>query len=51
MLKSVFKLEVPPQQKEEFIHWVADEALEQAARGGYGAFSGDIQDPPGCLPV
>jgi len=51
MLKSVFKLEVPPQQKEEFIHWGAAAALDQAAQRGCGVFSGDIQDPPGCLPV
>ena len=29
-----------------------DRALEQAALGGCGfSFSGDIQDPPGFLPV
>jgi len=34
------------------LHSEGDGALEWAAQGGCGfSFSGDIQDPPGCLPV
>ena len=36
---------------EELIYCQGDGALEQAAQGGCGVTSGDIQDPPGCFPA
>ena len=35
----------------EVLHDENDGALEWAAQRGCGVSSGDIQDPPGCLPV
>ena len=36
----------------ELVHSEGDGVLAEAAQGGCGfSFSGDIQDPPGCLPV
>ena len=36
----------------ELLHSESDRPLEHAAQGGSGvSFSGDNQDPPGCLPV
>jgi len=44
--------EVPSEHEEEFLPSESDGALEQAAHGGYGfSFSGDIQDPPGRVPL
>ena len=37
--------------EEELLPSEGDGALEQAAQGGCGVFSGDIQDPPGQGPV
>jgi len=46
------KQEVPSEHEEKLIYWEGHRALEEGAQGGYGAsFSGDIQNPPGCLPV
>jgi len=40
------------QYVKELLHSEGDRGLEQAAQGGFGFyFSGDIQDPPGCLPM
>jgi len=43
--------EVPAEQVEELLHSEGEAALEQAAQGGCGVSSGDIQDPPGRGPV
>jgi len=43
--------EVPSEHEEELLPSEGDGALEQAAQGGYGVFSGDIQDPSGQSPV
>jgi len=44
--------EVLHQYVKELLHSEGHRALEQAAQGGCGfSLSGDIQDPPGCLPV
>ena len=39
--------EVPAEHEEELLPSEGDGALEQAAQGGCGVSSGDIQDPPG----
>ena len=43
--------EVPSEHEEELLHSEGDGALEQAAQGGCGFSSGDIQDLPGQGPV
>ena len=43
--------EVPCEHEEELLPSEGDGALEQAAQGGRGVSSGDIQDPPGHGPV
>ena len=43
---------MPHQYVKELLHSKGDGALEQAAQGGCGfSFSGDVQDPLGCLPM
>ena len=43
--------EVPSEHEEELLPSEGDGALEQAAQGGCGVCSGDIQAPPGQGPV
>ena len=43
--------EVPSEHEEELLPSEGDRALEQAAQGGCGVSSGDIQDPPGQGPL
>ena len=43
--------EVPSEHEKELLPSEGDGALEQAAQGGCGVSSGDIQDPPGQGPV
>ena len=43
--------EVPSEHEEELLPCEGDGALAQAAQGGCGVSSGDIQDPPGQGPV
>jgi len=44
--------EVPSEHEEELLPSEGDGAPEQAAQGGCGvSFSGDIEDPPGQVPV
>ena len=44
--------EVPSEHEEEFLPSEGDGALEQAAQGDCGvSFLGDIQDPPGQVPL
>jgi len=43
--------EVPSEHEEELLPSEGDGALEQAAQGGCGVSSGDIQDLPGRSPV
>ena len=43
--------DVPPKHEEELLHSEGEGALEQAAQGGCGIFSGDIEDLPGQGPL
>jgi len=44
--------EVPSEHEEELLPSEGDGALEQASQGGCGvSLSGDIEDPPGQVPV
>jgi len=44
--------EIPNKHKEELIYGESGGALEDAAQRGCGvSFSGDAQEPPGCLPL
>ena len=43
--------EVSSEHEEKLLHSEGDGTLEQAAQGGCGFFSGDIQDPPRQGPV
>ena len=44
--------EVPPEHEKKLLSCEGGRAVEQAAQGGRGfSFPGDIQNPPGCVPV
>jgi len=43
--------EAPAEDEEELLPSEGDGALAQAAQGGSGVSSGDIQDPPGQGPL
>ena len=44
--------EVPAKNDKKLLSREGDRAVAQAAQGGCGvSFPGDIQNPPGCVPV